>query len=275
MVRDGIVWSVKTSGSPFASDVRCQKILEDTTYHDGCRYQVGMLRADDRGSLPNNSLSALVQIKSLERRLDKKVELKNSNAHTITSDLDKGCVVEIENKNCFKVDCPQEWSLSHHPVFHPHKPSKARRLLNGAAEFHSSSLKNELLSGLGLLQNLIHVLIQFRQYQNAVCAGIEGMFLQIGVIPQDQPSLCFFVPGGPSWKNRSLTKRASHFRSEWIANMRQLCAETERSRQRNHLSRSHSKRERQLLHGRLPRVESHCRRSHTEGTRLHENVSQG
>ena len=47
-----------------ASNARGQKISEDTTYHDGCRYQVGMLWADDRSSLVKNYVSALVQLKS-------------------------------------------------------------------------------------------------------------------------------------------------------------------------------------------------------------------
>ena len=49
------------------ADARASKFLQETTYHDGCRYQVGMLWADDESSLPNNYFSALVQLKSLER----------------------------------------------------------------------------------------------------------------------------------------------------------------------------------------------------------------
>ena len=37
-----------------ANDARAAKILEDTTYHDGCRYHVGKLWADEESSLPNN-----------------------------------------------------------------------------------------------------------------------------------------------------------------------------------------------------------------------------
>ena len=35
-----------------ASDAVGQQIMEDTTYYDGCRYQVGLLWANDRSSLP-------------------------------------------------------------------------------------------------------------------------------------------------------------------------------------------------------------------------------
>ena len=79
----------------------------------------------------------------------------------------------------------------HHPVVHPHKPGTVRRVLNGAARFQGQFLNNALLTGPDLLQSLIHILIRFRQHKYAVSADIEGMFLQDGVIPKDQPSLRF------------------------------------------------------------------------------------
>ena len=78
-----------------AADARALKILQETTYHDGCRYQFGMLWADDESSLPNY-FSALVQLKSLELRLEKTPELKMSNAQTIKDDFDKGCIVQVD-----------------------------------------------------------------------------------------------------------------------------------------------------------------------------------
>ena len=58
-----------------AADAIAEKILDQTTYHDELRYQVGMLWAEDKSSLPNNYFSALVQLNFLERRLGKDVEL--------------------------------------------------------------------------------------------------------------------------------------------------------------------------------------------------------
>ena len=181
-----------------AADARASKILQDTTYQDGCRYQVGMLWADDDSSLPNNYFSALVQLKSLERRLERTPDLRASYAQTIKDDFDKGYIVKVDKSDCFKVDNPREWYLPHHPVLHPHKPGKVRRVLNGAAKFHGISLNNALLTGPDLLQNLIHVLMRFRQHPYAVSADIEGMFLQVGVIPQDRPSLRFLWREDPA-----------------------------------------------------------------------------
>ena len=92
----------------------------------------------------------------------------------------------------------REWYLPHHPVVHPHKPGKVRRVLNGAAKFQGQSLNNLLLTGPDLLQNLIHILIRFRQHPYAVSADIEGKFLQVGVIPDDRPSLRFLWREDPA-----------------------------------------------------------------------------
>ena len=55
-----------------------------------------------------------------------------------------------------------------------------------------------MLTGPDLLQSLIHILIRFRQHEYAVSADIEGMFLQVGVIPKDQPSLRFLWREDPA-----------------------------------------------------------------------------
>ena len=43
-----------------------------------------------------------------------------------------------------------------------------------------------------------HVLLRFRQHPFAVSADIEGMFLQVGVLPCDQPSLRFLWREDPT-----------------------------------------------------------------------------
>ena len=58
--------------------------------------------------------------------------------------------------------------------------------------------------GPDLLQNLIFVLLRFRQHKYAVSADIEGMFLQVGVREEDQPSLLFL------WREDSTSSVAVH-----------------------------------------------------------------
>ena len=92
----------------------------------------------------------------------------------------------------------KEWYLPHHPVINANKPGKVGRVLNGAEKFHGTSLNKSLLTGPDLLQNLIHVLLRFRQHQFAVSADIEGMFFQVGVPDCDQPSVRFLWREDPT-----------------------------------------------------------------------------
>ena len=81
----------------------------------------------------------------------------------------------------------REWCLPKHPVVNNNKPGKVRRVLNGSVKFHGASINKSLLTGPDLLQNLICVLIRFRQHPFAVSADIEEMLLQVVVFPYDQP----------------------------------------------------------------------------------------
>ena len=105
--------------------------------------------------------------------------------------MEKGYLITVPDAHKVEQRSDKECYLPHHPVINPNKPGKVRRVLNGAAKFHGTSLNKSLLTGPDLLQNLIHVLLRFRQHQFTVSADIEGMFLQVGVPHCDQPSLRF------------------------------------------------------------------------------------
>ena len=93
---------------------------------------------------PNNYYSSLVQLKSLEKKLDKDLDLRVKYTETIDSDIAKGYVIKVDDFN-LHARTAREWYLPHHPVLNPNKPGKVRRLLNGAAKFHGKSLNSCLL----------------------------------------------------------------------------------------------------------------------------------
>ena len=189
--------AVKQVDPRSASDHRATEIFEQSTVHNEGRYHVGMLWSSDEVKLPNNFFSAMVQLKSLEKRLSKDPVLYKRYAPTIQDDLDKGYVNKVESgddKHC----AGREWYLPHHLVVNPNKPEKVRRVLNGASNFQGISLNSVLLTGPDLLQRLIHTLMRFRQHQFAVSADIEGTFLQVGALPVEQSVLRFLWREDPS-----------------------------------------------------------------------------
>ena len=157
-----------------------------------------MLWAADNTQLPNIYFSSLVQLNSLEKRLAKDENLREKYTSTIKEDLNKGYVIEVPDAHKVENRSDKEWYLPHHPVLKPNKPGNVRRVLNGTAKFHGASLNKSLLTGLELLQNLIYVLLHFRQHPYAVSDDIEGLFPQVGVLPSDQPSLRFLWREDPT-----------------------------------------------------------------------------
>ena len=73
--------------------------------HNGKRCDVGMLWAEDNIELPNNYFSALVQLKSMEKRLAKDQTLREKYSNIIKEDYvvgGKGYVVGV--KDAHKVE---------------------------------------------------------------------------------------------------------------------------------------------------------------------------
>ena len=91
-----------------AADARAHEILENTTVHNGLRYDVGMLWAADNTKLPNNYFS-LVQLKSLEKRLAKDEDLREKYTSTIKEDLNKGYVIEVPDAHKVESWSDKEW----------------------------------------------------------------------------------------------------------------------------------------------------------------------
>ena len=84
---------------------RALSILEKTTKHNGERYEVGLLWAEDEPNFPNNYFSAYQQFLSMEKRLAKDVELKTASKATIEKDLESNFVRSLDDKEASETEC--------------------------------------------------------------------------------------------------------------------------------------------------------------------------
>lgn len=75
----------------------------------------------------------------------------------------------------------------------PKKPGKVRKVCNAAC----SSLNDHLLTGPDLLQNLVGILMRFREERIAISADIEEMSSQVGVPDYEQACLRFLWQQSP------------------------------------------------------------------------------
>ena len=161
--------------------------MKNSINHNGERYEI-KLPWKSEIKLENNFYSALNQVKSLNTRLQRKPLLQEKYNKTLWTDLEKNYVKPVEMQD------PQPeriWYLPHHPVESINKPGKVRRVANAASKFRGQSLNSNLLTGPDLLNNLLGVLMRFREHPVAVLADIEGMFMQIAIHQIDQSALRF------------------------------------------------------------------------------------
>ena len=181
-------WKIENTGTEFEETAdtstdskRTVLILQDTIHHIGDRYEIGLHWKQD-SKLENNYPVAKAQLDSLPRRLNKDIELKQLYEKTLETDLEKGYVKPVT----FTYPLPEKiWYLTHHPVNNPNKPGKVRRVANAASAFRKQSLNKNFLSGPDLLNNLVGLLLRFRQDSVAVMADKEAMFMQICIRTED------------------------------------------------------------------------------------------
>ena len=73
--------------------------------------------------------------------------MKNAYQATIEKDIQNKFVRKLDQEEIDKTENDTQWYLPHHPVKHPHKPGKVRRVCNAASKFKGVSLNDKLLSG--------------------------------------------------------------------------------------------------------------------------------
>ena len=96
--------------------------------------------------------------------------------------------------------------IPQHPVMNPNKPYKVRVLFGCAAQYNGVSLNSQLLQGPDLTNNLVGVIIGFREEVITIMAEIEGMFHQVRVSPKDCDALRFLW-----WPENDFNKDPEHY----------------------------------------------------------------
>ena len=122
---------------------------------------------------------------------------------TLDTDIEKGHVKPV----IFSSIAPSRvWYLPHHPVTNPNKPGKVRRVSNAASLFKGNSLNSNILTGPDLNNNLVGLLLRFRENPVAISADIEATFMQVGIIEKNQPSMRFLWPTNQSVEQFQYTR---------------------------------------------------------------------
>ncbi|XP_047500211.1 uncharacterized protein LOC125046476 [Penaeus chinensis] len=139
-------------------------------------------------SMPDNLSMVLRRLGGLKARLMRDKELMRRYVKEMEELVRKGYAEKVLDRGAHH---GKMWYLPHHPVFNPNKPEKTRIVFDCAAKFNGVTLNNQIMQGPDMINDLIGILIRFREGRVALSADIEAMFHQVLVDPKDRDVLRF------------------------------------------------------------------------------------
>ena len=157
----------------------------------------------DDPKLPNNKGVAMKRLHQLKTKFLNKPKFADQYKTFMERVIKEGqAEIVPEGTNPSSV-----WYIPHHGIYHPRKPEKLRVVLDCASRYEGVSLNDVLLQGPNMTNNLLGVLLRFRQEEVAVVGDIESMFYQVKVAPQHRDYLRFLW-----WEDGDLKNKPQDYR---------------------------------------------------------------
>ena len=197
------------SAAPHKSELekQAEEIFEKTQQQlDDGRYEVGLLWKS-HVYLPNNFDSAKQAFFTLERHMDRHPDMRIQFNKTLSDWLNKNIVSYV----------PLYHSSVRYiiPTFMVVRLDKAttsfRLVVDGARRFNGTYINAKLLPGPKLIQNILDILIRFRQGVFALTCDINAMYLNVKVPEHDQDYLGLFYREQPNHPLRLVRLSQSSF----------------------------------------------------------------
>ena len=98
------------------------------------------------------------------------------------------------------------WFITHHGVYHPSKPGKIRVVFDCSTEYNGVSINKKLMSGPDITNQIISILVKFRNDFVVIMANIKVMFYQVFVGDQHRNLLSFLW-----WENGDINEQPQHY----------------------------------------------------------------
>ena len=162
---------------------------------DKGRWQAEYPWIKDPSMLKNNRRVVLAKLQSTERRLAKNPEYQVEYSKQIQELLDRKAARMVTNEELRNYKGPTFY-LSHHAVSNPlSKSTRLRIVFDSKASYLGSSLNDCLAKGPSLLNQLVGVLLRFRQERVAFIGDVRKMYYSIDIPHKDQMMHLFL------WRN--------------------------------------------------------------------------
>lgn len=155
--------------------------------------------------LPNNRCLALATLKSTEQRLLRNLDHSQLYKRQINDMIDRGAARIVTDSELANYKGPRFY-ISHHAVLKPEsKSTPCRIVFNSSSKFQGHSLNDFLAKGPSLLNNMIGILLRFRQNRVAFIGDIKKMFHCIEIPNEDQMTHLFL------WRDLDISKEPTTY----------------------------------------------------------------
>ena len=188
-------------------DLKFMNNMEDSVMQceDG-HYQVSLTLRNLDLQMPANRSQAERRSLYLKRRFSKDAKFREDYVTFLEEVISEGFAEKVP-PDVLKRSDGIVWFIPHHGVYHHKKPEKICVVFDCSAQFQGTSLNNELFQGPDLTNNLVGVLIRFRQEPVAVMADVQSMFHQVRVPVADRDLLRFLW-----WPQGDFSKKLEEYR---------------------------------------------------------------
>lgn len=159
--------------APSIEDVLFLKIMDINVHRDDTNSWVAPLPfREPQQRLPNNKEHVAKRFESLQHQFKRKPEMQNQYVAFMEKIIANG---HAEVAPPLKED-EECWFLPSFGVYHPQKPNQIRVVFDSNAQYSGVSLNDVLLTGPGLNNSLLGVLLRLRKEGVSILADIQQMF---------------------------------------------------------------------------------------------------
>ncbi|XP_063827848.1 uncharacterized protein LOC135077235 [Ostrinia nubilalis] len=178
---------VTSGGCDVSPDDReCERKFLSTVSRDSSgRFIVSLPFKGDPKTLGNSHIGAQRRLAALERKFIALPTLREAYNEVISDYLKKGYLSEIPYSS---VALSEGYFIPHHAVIRPDRTTtKTRIVLDASAKTDTGfSLNDLLMTGPNLQTDLFTLLLRFRQFEIAVTADVQQMYLRILLADDDR-----------------------------------------------------------------------------------------
>ena len=199
----------------------------------------------DPYDLPDNRRIAFTKLISTEKRLAKNTEHAKVYKEQVQNMIDRGVTRKLTEEELRNYEGPIHY-ISHHEVLKPDsKSTPVRIVFNSSANYMGHVLNEYWAKGPDLLNNILAVLIRFREYEIAFISDIKKMYHTVATKILDQHTHRFL------WRDMETTREPDTYviQRQTIRRGSNRRIEKDRGNGKGSVSGSHPSDTQQHIHG--------------------------